>query len=62
MGKSYVYGLIGKRQDPLSARGGGGYYYVISSVLRSEVLKSFEDWKFPYKETKSINNLPYVAI
>ena len=20
------------------------------------------DWKFPYKETKSINKLPYVAI
>ena len=34
----------------------------ISSFLRSEALQSFGDWKFPYKETKSTNKLPCVAI
>ena len=38
------------------------YPNCISSFLRSEALQSFGDWKFPYKETKSTNKLPCVAI
>ena len=34
----------------------------ISSFLRSKALQSFGDWNFPYKETKSTNTSPYVAI
>ena len=33
-----------------------------SLVNTVDMMAAFGDWKFPYKETKSTNKLPYVAI